>query len=205
MRKYKVKEIEKWTMFWYYKAISEWKRINWLRTIKCQCKCWTIKEIRLSCLKSWNTTSCWCYCKSWNHKITHWMTWTREMYTWEWIQQRCNNPKHKRYSDYGWRGINCLWNSFEEFYKDMWDRPNWMTIERKDNDWHYCKKNCKWATNREQARNKRSSRLLTYKWKTKTMAEWCEILWLKYQTINTRINTYKWTTEKALWYGSFTA
>jgi len=69
-------------------------------------------------------------------------------------KQRCEYKAHSSYSRYGGRGIEFLWDSFEEFRKDM--EHSWFeggTIERIDLDGNYCKENCTWVTNKEQLRN----------------------------------------------------
>jgi hypothetical protein len=71
--------------------------------------------------------------------------------------QRCLNPNHPSYDNYGGRGITVCedWLSFENFYADMLDPPDGMSIDRINNDGNYEPGNCKWSTASEQARNQR--------------------------------------------------
>lgn len=73
--------------------------------------------------------------------------------------QRCFNPNHEKYADYGGRGITVCarWLAFENFYADMGDRPPGMSLERDDVNGNYEAANCRWSTSREQSRNKRST------------------------------------------------
>lgn len=70
---------------------------------------------------------------------------------------RCGNPNVKSFKDYGARGIKVCarWKKFAGFLADMGNPPDGLTLERKNNDGNYDPKNCKWATWKEQAANRR--------------------------------------------------
>ena len=75
---------------------------------------------------------------------------------WSAILQRCNNPKSTGYKYYGGRGIKVCdrWLIFENFHKDMGDRPDGMTIDRINNDGDYKPSNCRWITHKENCNNR---------------------------------------------------
>lgn len=77
--------------------------------------------------------------------------------SWAGMIQRCTNPNHKFYPDYGGRGISVSleWRDFRVFLVDMGKRPRNKTLDRKNVNGNYCKDNCKWSTKIQQERNKR--------------------------------------------------
>lgn len=80
--------------------------------------------------------------------------------SWVAMKQRCLNPHHESYKDYGGRGIeiDSRWMNFDEFIFDMGKRPHGKTLDRIDVNGNYCKENCRWATAKMQSRNRRNVR-----------------------------------------------
>ena len=91
------------------------------------------------------------------------------------IKQRCKNKNDKWYKYYWWRWITYdpKRDKFEWFYEDMGaSYKKWLTIERIDVNWNYCKENCVWATVLVQNRNRSNS--IKYWWKC--VSEWA-LIW----------------------------
>ena len=84
------------------------------------------------------------------------------------MKQRCYDPNCPAYPDYGGRGLEVCqrWRQdFLFFLEDMGFRPYDFTLDRKDNDAHYCPENCRWITTAEQARNRSDTRRFQYRGK----------------------------------------
>lgn len=111
--------------------------------------------------------------------------------TWRSMKARCYKPKTKQYKDYGGRGITICaeWiNDFSKFVQDMGPRPSGFTIERKDNDQGYFKDNCKWASRKEQQRNRRCTKKVVFNNIEYSFAELAEINGIKLDTVVNRIS-----------------
>ncbi len=91
------------------------------------------------------------------HQTTHGMCRSPIYYAWNTMKGRCSNPKSHKYPYYGARGIKVCdrWRDFENFYADMGDRPEGLTLGRIDNDGDYEPSNCRWETYYQQTHNRR--------------------------------------------------
>lgn len=111
------------------------------------------------------------------------------------IRCKTTDKTNPNYANYGGRGIKFLWNDYVEFKKDMYEsylihkskHPTDTSIERIDNNGHYCKENCRWATMKEQSKNKRTSRYITYKGETMIVADWAVRLGVPRQSVRYRL------------------
>lgn len=140
------------------------------------------------------------------------MVWTRhgdtrdgarspEYIAWANMLQRCRDPGVRNYDAYGGRGISVCerWLKFENFLEDMGRRPSDLhSIERLDNDGDYEPSNCDWSTEKDQARNRRSTHWVEFNGRRMSLAEAVELSGLPYHAVKKRINLRGWPVDRAL-------
>lgn len=120
----------------------------------------------------------------------------------KWCQMisRCRSPSNKDYPRYGGRGIYVCerWlNSFENYLADMGYPPPGTSIDRIDNDGPYSKDNCRWATVKEQSRNKRTNIRVEFNASILTLPEWSEKTGIPWTVLKKRLHQ-GWSVERML-------
>ena len=186
-------------------------RVRW----NCHCECGGKTIARSYSLQTGHTQSCNCLMRETNSKATTarltthgasvgkskgaWPDMPYEYKSWSWMRNRVFHPKKDCY-----RNISICpeWDNYETFLADMGKAPSDKhQIDRIDNSKGYSPDNCRWATPRENARNKTNNRLIEWRGEVKCMAEWeeilCPSLGLKPTALRIRINQYGWSIEKA--------
>lgn len=130
------------------------------------------------------------------------LTSTSEYDIWRLMNRRCQNQKDKDYPQYGGRGVKVCdrWigaNGFQNFLEDMGTRTSKShSIDRKDVDGDYEPGNCRWATAKEQNRNKRNNRNLTFQGRTQCLTAWAEEFKINRETLARRLDA-GWTIYAA--------
>lgn len=161
-------------------------RDGWL----CLCDCGTEVVVTGTHLRQGRVVSCGCYNRD---RIaaprTHGMSNSRAYIAWRSMHQRCRDPNRDSYPLYGARGIRVCerWAQFENFLADMGEPPKGTSLDRKDSEGHYEPKNCRWATAKEQSRNRRWAKLITVRGQTRPLAEWCELTGVGYHSAYNRL------------------
>ena len=164
----------------------------------CLCSCGKTREVQAVNLLRKNNQSCGCLRERNGHtkNRTNSLTYRSWLSMWD----RCSNPRNPSYPSYGGRGIQICenWFLFSGFLKDMGERPDiTYSLDRIDVNGGYSPENCRWATAKQQSRNRRNSRFIEAFGQRKTLAEWSEVFGVRETTIAHRIN-YGWPTEKAV-------
>lgn len=163
-----------------------------------KCECGNERDLGAHILKYGGSLSCGCL--RLERITTHGKTHTAEFKIWDGMKQRCHCPTDPGYERYGGRGIFVCqrWrDSFEAFLADMGTRPEGCSIDRIDNDGPYSPDNCRWATPKQQQRNRRANRMFTINGETRCMSEWAEAFGVDYKTLKARIRQ-GWEINDAL-------
>lgn len=163
---------------------------------KCRCVCGNELVLRAKSLTSGNTKSCGCYkvAKMLNNVLStsHGQSYTSLYNVWHKMLDRCQNPLAKDHKNYGGRGIAVCkrWFKFENFMNDMGDKPNPdHEIDRIDVNGDYEPTNCRWATPKENANNRRNNHRVVFRGELKTLAEIVDATGINRSTLRTRLQT----------------
>lgn len=114
---------------------------------------------------------------------------------WRKMKSRCDNPNQSNYHNYGGRGISycAKWETYEGFLDDMGEKLDGLSLDRIDNNGNYCKENCRWATTKEQASNRRD----TISFNGETAKDASIRLGGGENLVAQRINDLEWDIERA--------
>lgn len=163
----------------------------------CVCDCGNLTETRSDRLRTGRVQSCGCLHKK------HGKSNTRLYHIWRQIKTRCYNKNNRDYTTYGGRGIKMCdeWrDNFNTFYD--WaienDYKENLTIDRIDVNNNYEPDNCRWATKKQQSRNKRDTLYYTVNGEQRSLKEWCELYKINYNKVYCRIHRDNWSIERAL-------
>lgn len=180
-------------------------------TVRCLCDCGNTKDVIYYQFRTGHVRSCGCLviearknfrirCPSTKHGYYH----NELFHTWVGMITRCYKKTDVAYPDYGGRGIGVC----DEWRADFINFYNWainngykkgLTVDRfPNNDGNYEPFNCRWATKREQANNRRSTRYVELEGKRISMADACRVLNVKYKIVNQRINRDGLSFEDAI-------
>lgn len=169
------------------------------------CKCGNRRVVTVGTVIAGTSLSCGCLCLEINnvlktkHGHSRVANTSSEYEIWTTMKQRCENQNAHKYPAYGGRGITVCkeWQDFSVFLADMGPRPEGFSIERIDNHKGYSKDNCRWASRKEQQRNRRTNRLIEFNGKTQCLTAWAEELGMNVGTLRGRLKS-GWSADKVL-------
>ena len=167
----------------------------------CICDCGTRKAVRGNDLRLGKSVSCGCSLVDNPVSRKHGEAGTHLYMVYHSMKARCYNQNSDDYKHYGGRGI-CICNEWQDYEKFReWAISSGyhqgLTIERNDVNGDYCPDNCRWITQKEQTRNKRTTVYLTAFGETKTLISWAEEKGVNPDAIRSRIKR-GWSVEKAI-------
>ncbi len=142
-------------------------------------------------------------------KARHGMTGTPAWRSWKGMIQRCGDPNHKTFANYGARGVTVCnrWLTFVNFFSDMGERPEGKSIGRIDNTRGYSPDNCRWETASQQNKNRRSfrsargdnitERMIVANGRTQSLKAWAAELGVDTPTLIYRVRA-GWSQERVV-------
>jgi hypothetical protein len=132
------------------------------------------------------------------------MSYRKERNAWKNMISRCENKKDKRYNIYGDRGIKVCkrWHKFENFISDIGEAPKGgkreYSLDRIDNNKGYFKKNCRWATAKEQANNRRKNIECSLNGAKVSLHDITDFFGVNYKVFHQRLHRDKLPLKRAL-------
>ena len=165
---------------------------------KFKCDCGNTTEAAVYRVKLGKPKSCGCL--KIEKSTTHGMSrkGNKTYQSWRAMKSRCLNNKHENYKTYSLLKICEEWkNSFQSFLKDMGERPEGKSLDRIDNIKGYYKENCRWATQRQQCRNKANNKIVIFDGDKIALFELSERYNVSITLLYNRLQR-KWPIEKAL-------
>lgn len=172
---------------------------RWIAKWRCRCEYGNIKDLFWINSKQVQKSCGQCFDSDdlrWKHGL-----WGTPLYrAWNGMIARCTRPNNPCYKHYGGRGIQVCerWMVLENFVADMigaW-KPG-MSIDRINNDGNYEPSNCRWATQKQQLRNRRNTLKISVNGESKSIPEWSEISGVSSRTISDRIRK-GWSANEAV-------
>lgn len=168
-----------------------------------RCDCGNEVIIDGSPVRNGSVKSCGCYhveCATTQgaNKRVHGKEPERLYNIWCGMKGRCNNPNAPKYNRYGARGIKVC----DEWAKDFTVFRDWalthgyadnLSIDRIDNNGDYEPANCRWATMKQQNRNRSTNHMIDYHGKSVTLAECAEKTGMDYDVLKRRVYNGRWT------------
>jgi hypothetical protein len=166
---------------------------------RCRCDCGNSSVVSYINLVSGNTRSCGCLRSGNPCAAIHGRSYSRIYRIWGGMLRRCRDTHNKSWIRYGGRGITICsrWRQFIFFLRDMGECPPGFSIERIDNSNGYGPGNCKWASPKEQARNRRDNHILSFDGKRQCLQAWAEELNIHPNTLRSRLSR-GWSVQDAL-------
>ena len=145
-----------------------------------------------------------CGCRKKKRLLKHGHYNDRFYHTWWSMMQRCYNPEHHNYKNYGARGIEVCeeWKNVHNFIE--WAHATYpqtnqkLSLDRINSNSSYIPENCRWTSQKAQVNNRRNTTMCEMNGVTKSLSEWCAEYQMPLSVVSSRIRVMGWPVEKAL-------